>query len=55
MPPKANIQSVMRQCLSSMEVQGLHSCDEDSAGFDERNSLAATACARCLLPSPRRC
>ena len=55
MPPEANIQSVMRQRLSSMEVQGLHSCDEGSAGFDERNSLAATACATCLLPSPRRC
>lgn len=49
------MQSVMRQCLSSMEVRGLQSCDEDSAGFDERNSLAATACARYLLPSPRRC
>ena len=49
MPPEANIQSVMRQRLSSMEMQCLHSCDEGSAGFDERISLAATACARCSL------
>lgn len=55
MPPEAKSQSVIRQCLSAVEVQGLHSCDEGSAGFDERNSFAATACASCLLPSPRIC
>jgi hypothetical protein len=55
MPSEANIQSMMRQRLNSVEMQCLHSCDEGSAGFDERTSLAATACARRLLPSPRRC
>ncbi len=55
MPPEANIQFVMRQHLYSVAVLGLHSCSEGSAGFDERISLAAAACARCLLPSPRRC
>ena len=55
MPPEANIPSVMRQCLNSVTVRGLHSSDERSAGFDVRISLVAAACTRCLLPRPRRC
>ena len=43
MPPEANIPSVMRQRPNSVAGQDLNSCDKGSAGFDERNSLAATA------------